>query len=77
MARIVKSTEDLKKSLYLNRTEINRLFGCGKVAAEKCFTKAQLMDARELKDNYFNYSKVRMSSVLKVLGITEAELEKV
>lgn len=77
MAKTIKTVEQLKKSLYLNKTEINRLFGCGKYAAEKCFNSAQKMDARELKDNYFNFSKVRMSSVLKVLGITEAEMERI
>lgn len=77
MSRTIKTSEQLKKSLHLNKTEINRLFGCGKSAADKCFTAAQKIDAKELKDNYFNYSKVRMSSVLRVLGITEAEMKQI
>lgn len=77
MARTVKTQEQLKKSLYLTKTEISRLFGCGNTAAGKCFDAAQRLDVHDLKDNYFNYSKVRMSSVLKVLGITVKELEKI
>lgn len=77
MAKTVKSLEQLKKSLYLNKTEINRLFGCGKKSADKCFQAAQKIDCRELKDNYFDETKVRTSSVMRVLGITEAEKEQI
>ena len=76
MPRVRKSREELVHSFFVSVTEISRLFGCGRVMAEKCFKAAQLIDEKEMTINYLDANKVRLSSVLTVIGITEEELTK-
>lgn len=70
-----KNRQEIANSFYVRQGEIERLFGIGKVATKKCFQAAQKIDQKELKDCYFDSSQVRLSSVLQVLGISNAELK--
>ena len=76
MPRVRKSREELCNSFFVSVTEIARLFGCGRVMAEKCFSAAQKIDKEQMSINYLDSQKVRMASVLNVVGITEEELRK-
>lgn len=76
MTRLKKTREEIAGSFHVNRSEIDRLLGCGRPTAVKIFNSASDMDARELGANYFNHSTVRLTSVLKVAGISEQELKQ-
>lgn len=71
-----KSNAELVDSFFLNCSEIQRLFEMGRISAGTVFDRAQEIDKRELGVNYFDYMKVRLSSVLRVLGIREDELRR-
>jgi hypothetical protein len=76
MTRLKKTREEIAESFHVNKSEIDRLFGCGRPTAVKIFNSASDIDARELGANYFNRSTVRLTSVLKVAGISEQELKQ-
>ena len=76
MTRLKKTREEIAESFHVNRSEIDRLLGCGRPTAVKIFDSASDIDARELGANYFNRSTVRLTSVLKVAGISEQELKQ-
>jgi len=71
-----KTRRELAHSFFLNTTEIQRLFGIGRSMAINIFSGAMLIDEKELGNNVIDDSKVRLSSVLQTIGITQAELEK-
>ena len=71
-----RTREELADSFYIRETEIARLFQCGRAMATATFGKAQEIDKQELRSNYFDYTQVRLSSVLEVLGISDSELRK-
>jgi len=71
-----KTRIELANSFFLNCAEISRLFELSKAVTTKVFGKAQALDKQELKDNYLDSEKVRLTSVLQVLGITAEELER-
>lgn len=76
MTRLKKTREEIAGSFYVNKSGIDRLLGCGRLTAIKIFNSASDIDARELGANYFNRSTVRLTSVLKVAGISEQELKQ-
>lgn len=69
-----KTVREIATSFHVNVCEISRLFRFGRVMADKTFDKARAIDIDELRENYMDYNKVRLSSVLRVLGITDEEL---
>ena len=76
MRRPEKTREEIADAFHVNKSEIDRLLGCGRPTAVKIFNSASDMDARELGANYFNRNTVRLTSVLKVAGISEQELKQ-
>ena len=71
-----KTRRELAHSFFLNTTEIQRLFVIGRSMAINIFAGAMTIDERELGNNVIDDSKVRLSSVLQTIGITQAELER-
>jgi len=76
MRRPEKTREEIAEAFHVNKSEIARLLGCGWPTAVKIFNSASDLDARELGANYFDHGTVRLTSVLKVTGISEQELKQ-
>ena len=76
MPRIRKTREEIANSFFVSVTEIERLFGCGHKMAANCFSMARKADMAEIKDPCFSENVVRLSTVLKILGISEKELKQ-
>lgn len=74
--RYKKTSEEIVKSFFVTKSEIQLLFGLTRKATAICFTRAQRLDVERLKANYFNYQTVRLKTVLEVLGLTEEELKE-
>lgn len=71
-----KTREELADSFFIRESEIARLFQFGRAMARGTFGKAQEIDRAELKHDYLDPYLVRLSSVLEVLGISDAELRR-
>lgn len=76
MRRPEKTREEIAEAFHVNKSEIARLLGCGWPTAVKIFNSASDLDTRELGANYFDHGTVRLTSVLKVTGISEQELKQ-
>ncbi len=76
MSRVRKSREEIANSFFVSVCEIERLFGCGHKMAMNCFSMARKTDLAEIKDPCFSEHVVRLSTVLKILGISEKELRQ-
>ena len=76
MSRRTKTREEIARSFYVNVSEICRLFELGRTAATRVYHKAQSIDEQELKENSIAGTAVRLTSVLKVIGIPEEELRR-
>lgn len=76
MSKHTKTRAEIASSFYVNKSEICRMFGCGRIMSDKIFRSAQKIDIEELMHSYIDWNKVRMSSVLKVLGITDKEVKE-
>lgn len=76
MAKKKKTIREIANSFHVNTTEIGKIFGCGTVMADKIFVKAKKVDYTELQDNYLDSNKVRLSTVLSVMGISEDEFRR-
>lgn len=76
MSRRTKTREEIACSFYVNVSEICRLFELGRTAATRVYHKAQSIDEQELKDNCLAGTEVRLTSVLRVIVITEEELRR-
>ena len=76
MAGHKKSNEEIATSFFVTKSEIARFFGVSKKVAREVFEQAQRDDIAELKFNYFDESKVRLNTVIEVLGLTVAEVER-
>ena len=74
--RYKKTPEEIAKSFFVTKNEIQLLFGLTRDASAHCFSRAQRLDVERLKANYFNYQTVRLKTVLEVLGLTEEELKE-
>jgi hypothetical protein len=44
--------------------------------SDQIFDRARIIDRNELRENYLDESKVRLTSVLRVMGISEEELRR-
>lgn len=74
--KVKRTKHELARAFHIRQGEISTLFDCGRATAVKTFDKAQLIDMDELGGNYFDHTTVRLSSVLRVLGISEEEMLK-
>ena len=74
MSRKKKTPMEIANGVYVNKSEIARLLGIAHVQGTKIFYRAQEIEILELRDNYIDTSKVRMTSVLKVLGLTREDI---
>ena len=64
-------------SLHLTQTEIQRLFDLSYGKAKKVFTRAMKKDMEDLKGRTVFDDKVRMSTVLWELGISQKEFDRI
>lgn len=71
-----KSRAELANSFYVNRSDIASLLDISRSHAYRMFAEAQRTDRNELKQNYYNENNVRLSTVLRVAGISDEELKK-
>ncbi len=71
----MKTREELLAQSYLNRSEISRLMGISYSAASKIFKLADSIDQESLKYRVYD-TKVRITSVCKVAGISLNTLQK-
>lgn len=69
-----RTRQEIARSFHVRQADIATLFECGRVTAVQTFDKAQQLDLKELGDNYIDKNKVRLTSVLRVFGITNEEL---
>ncbi len=76
MSRRKKTIHEIATSFHVNLSEISRLFGCGAAMANKIFVRARAIEWEELHENYLDSNKVRLTTVLKVMGISEEEFQR-
>ena len=76
MSKRKKTVQEITTSFHVCSTEIGRLFECGRVMSDQIFDRARIIDRNELRENYLDESKVRLTSVLRVMGISEEELRR-
>ena len=77
MAGHRKSNEDIAASFFVTKTEISRFFGINKKVAKEVFERAQQYDIEDLGIiNYFDETKVRLTTVVKTLGLSMSEVER-
>jgi hypothetical protein len=69
-----RGQKELANSFFIRETEVGRLFGLNRSMAKEAFIKAQRLDLKEVE--IFDTYLVRLSSVLRVLGISERELKE-
>ncbi len=72
----MKSREQLYKENFLNIAQIQRLFGLSYNKAKKAYDLADEFDDKALKEFRVEDKKVRRTTVLKVVGITDKELAR-
>ena len=72
----MKSREQLYKENFLNIAQIQRLFGLSYSKAKKAYDLADEFDDKTLKEFRVEDKKVRRTTVLKVVGITDKELAR-
>ena len=72
----LKGFEQLCRALFLNQAEIGRLFELSEDEARQTYRKAVQVEKKEQKaDRVVFDNKVRRTSVLKVLGFTENDID--
>jgi len=71
-----KDKKELAVSFHLRIMEISRLFDLRYPIAKKVFNRAREIDREELGMNYLDETRVRTSTVLKVLGISKGDLSQ-
>ena len=71
-----RTRAELISKPYLNITEISRLLDVSWAKAERIFCLASKIDIDELKDMRIEPTKVRITSVCKVIGISINTLQK-
>lgn len=76
MSKKKKTIHEIATSFHVNLSEIARLFGCGAAMANKIFVRARAIEWEELHENYLDSNKVRLTTVLKVMGISEEEFQR-
>lgn len=65
---------ELATALYTNKAGISRLLGMSHQNACEIFENAQEIERAELGTNYIDWTKVRVSTVLRIAGISRDEL---
>lgn len=77
MPKRTKSLEDISQQVYLNITDISRLFGLIQIRAKKLYEIASEIDAKELGPWRIEPFKVRASTVYKVVGVDPSFVHKI
>ena len=72
----IRSREELISKPYLSKTEIGRLLDVSWAKAERIFCLADKLDFEDLKDMRIEPTKVRITSVCKVIGMSINTLQK-
>ena len=67
-----KTREEIANEFFINKSEIQRLFGLSRSGTDEVFHLAMDDTAKTL----FEGSKVRLTTVCNVLQISEAELKR-
>lgn len=71
-----RSREELISKPYLNITDISRLLDVSWAKADRIYCLADKIDFNELKDMRIEPTKVRITSVCKVIGMSLNTLRK-
>lgn len=72
----MKTREQLLRECFLNRSEIQRLYGFSQKKANKVFDMANAFDDDDLKEYRIDDRKVRLTTVLKITGVSYKTLER-
>lgn len=72
----MKTREQLLRECFLNRAEIQRLYGFSQKKANKVFDMANAFDDDDLKEYRIDDRKVRLTTVLKITGVSYKTLER-
>jgi hypothetical protein len=72
--KVRKTDMELATALYTNKAGISRLLSMSHQNACGIFGKAQEIERAELGNNYIDRTKVRVSTVLRIAGISRDEL---
>lgn len=75
MPRVRKSREQLANEFFVSVTEIGRLFAISRKASKRCFDEARRTEGSVSVD-LAPSDKVRLKTVLELLGISETELRE-
>lgn len=75
--RRIKSRQEMYNALHLTQSEIGRLFGLSRTKSKKVFDMAMARDREALADRLLFEDKVRIGSVLWVLGISRKEFDTI
>ena len=65
-----KTREEISNQFYLSKTDISTLFKIGDARTQKIYKLAEQIDNDDLGDYRIEPTKVRMTSVCKVTGIS-------
>lgn len=74
--RHTKTRKEIASQLYLTKTDIRRLLGVGQATANRIYKLAERLDIEALKDFRVEPTKVRITSVSKVTGISVNLMKK-
>lgn len=68
----LRTQEEIERSQYVSKAEIQRMLGVGKATAKRVYECAESLDIADLGTNRVMDTRVRIRSVYKVLGIRKA-----
>lgn len=68
--------ENLLDLYYLNINQISKLFGLSQKKAKKLYELASKIDDEELKEYRVEPRKVRQKTLLKIQGLSYAEIKR-
>lgn len=75
MSRVRKTREQMANEFFVSVCEIDRLFGLGRTKAKACFEECKKTE-EAVGLNFNPEHKVRLNTVIRVLGISNAELKR-
>lgn len=71
-----KTRQQIANQLYLTKTDIRKLLGVSQPSANRIYKLAEKIDAEELKEFRVEPTKVRITSISKVTGISVNLMKK-
>lgn len=72
----VKTRKEISGQLYLNKADIRKLLDVSQTSANRIYKLAEKIDTEELKDFRVEPTKVRITSISKVTGISVNLMKK-